>query len=91
MKELIEAVTDRPSFPDASRDWQGPVQARIQRMATDEYSAQLAAYLKTGRKKTRFRWSPPAWLDAVVDALGRNDEEHAKSILLNPERYSDPA
>lgn len=70
------------SYPDAPRDWQAPVQKRLQRLANRNYKAQLKAHLRGGRSRRTFRFNPPAWQRDIVAALGRNDEATAKAILL---------
>ena len=64
-------------------EWWTAVQNRLERLANAEYKSQLAAWLKAGRSKRTFRYSPPEWHRDAVAALGRNDEEGAKLALLN--------
>ena len=76
MRDLIEAI---------NTDWHAPFKARLERLANKAYKDQLRAWEKSGRKKSTFRYAPPEWQIAAIDALDKNDENAAKYALLNVE------
>jgi hypothetical protein len=62
---------------DTSMDWQTSFKAMLDRRAHADYMA-------SGRTpKERKRWTPPEWLTDAHDALRRNDEQAAKSGMLD--------
>jgi len=62
--------------------WWSAAQARLCKMALEEYKQQRAAWVKAGRSPNTFRYSVPEWQQEIVDALGRNDENDTKGLLI---------
>ncbi len=63
-------------------DWWSLAAARLERLAVEEYRRQRAAWVNTGRSPKSFRYAVPDWQRDVIDALGRNDENDVKGLLI---------
>jgi len=63
-------------------DWWSLAAARLERLALEEYRRQRAAWVKSGRSPKSFRYTVPDWQRDVIDALGRNDENDVKGLLI---------
>lgn len=55
---------------------------RLARASNQAYKEQRDAWIKARRSPRTFKYNPPQWICDTIDAVGRGDEEAAKSIML---------
>jgi hypothetical protein len=72
----------RRNTGDKSFDWHTSAKAWLERESFREYQDQLRAWIKSGRRKSTFRYSPPDWQRDAIAFLGANDEEGFKALKL---------
>jgi hypothetical protein len=60
--------------------WQSSAQEYLQRLASAEYEAGVAAHKKKGRKPNTYRHDPSQYHRDLVDLLSKDDEHGFKAL-----------
>lgn len=63
-----------------SSSWWSGAQAYLARLGLAEYRAGIAEHGRRGRKPATYRHSPSAYHRALVELLGKNNEEGFKAL-----------